>query len=180
MKRNGIIVKCNFCNGDLYVTPYYIKNMKYHYCNMECRNKHYKIIFGGNNHPNYGNKISLETINKIKIKTKGKRRSPNTEFKKGYLPSTFKGYHIDSRGYVLIYSPNHPNKNKKKSVYEHRLIIEKSIGRFLKCKEVVHHINGNKSDNRLINLMLFNNNVEHIKYHAKIRKRNNENNKSKA
>ena len=71
-------------------------------------------------------------------------------------------------GYKLIHSPNHPNAVKG-YVLEHRLIVEKKIGRKLKKEEVVHHINDNKTDNKIENLMLFPTNKEHIKFHTKLR-----------
>ena len=54
-------------------------------------------------------------------------------------------------GYILVYVPEHP-KSFKGWYYEHRLVLEQNIGRFLNKWETVHHINGNKQDNRLQNL----------------------------
>ncbi len=101
----------------------------------------------------------------------GERRSPETEFKKGQLPKRFIGRTQDSYGYINIYSPNHPYKSKKKTVKEHRLVMEKHIGRYLYPKEIVHHINGIRDDNRIENLQLLNNHSEHMKnFHNNINK----------
>jgi hypothetical protein len=62
------------------------------------------------------------------------------------------GSRIDKAGYVVIRSTNHPNVRTDGYVYEHRLIMEKHLGRFLEPFEFVHHKNGIKNDNRIENL----------------------------
>lgn len=64
-----------------------------------------------------------------------------------------KGGQMQHKGYVLIWSPEHPN-NLKGYVPQHRLVMEKYLGRLLNTTELIHHINGNKSDNNLENLEL--------------------------
>lgn len=74
------------------------------------------------------------------------------------------GRTIDRHGYVLAYYPNHPRARMGRYVFEHRLVMEKHLGRYLTHTEVVHHKNGVKADNRLENLELFDTNAKHLKH----------------
>ena len=71
-------------------------------------------------------------------------------------------------GYIIVRCPGHPNANKGKHgeyIYEHRLVMANYIRRPLTADEVVHHKNGNKSDNRIENLELLTN-ATHMKMHG--------------
>lgn len=65
------------------------------------------------------------------------------------------GYKVN--GYQMRKAEYHPNANKRGYVQEHRLIMENKIGRYLfPRKELVHHINSDRLDNRIENLALMN------------------------
>ena len=68
--------------------------------------------------------------------------------------SNWKGGKHYKNGYVWKYAPDHPN-NRAKYVLEHRLVMEEHLERHLTADENVHHINGQKDDNRLTNLELW-------------------------
>jgi len=85
----------------------------------------------------------------IVIERGKKRWGPGSSHWKG-------GKTISSGGYVLIYNPKHPNADKSKGyVLEHVMVMAQKLGRSLKTKEIVHHKNGIKTDNRIENLELW-------------------------
>lgn len=65
----------------------------------------------------------------------------------------------------MVKVPDHPRANKWGFVYQHILVAEEKIGRPLNAKEVVHHLNGNPSDNNPDNLFVFDSQGDHAHYH---------------
>lgn len=58
-------------------------------------------------------------------------------------------------GYVMVKTEGHPRGGKSGYVFEHILVVEEMLGRFLHSSETVHHRNGVKHDNRPENLELW-------------------------
>lgn len=68
--------------------------------------------------------------------------------------------YIDQLGYAFIYLPKDhwcspmTGRGHKQYLSQHRLVMAEHLGRLLKPREYVHHINGVKTDNRIENLKL--------------------------
>jgi len=128
-------------------------------------------------------------LNNVFHKNHQIRNTGQTHFKKGHIPiapfkkgmvawnkgknlphiagennPNWKGGRKMLHGYIIVYSPKHPSAVKN-YVPEHRLVVEKNIGHFLKSTDLVHHVNKIKDDNRPQNLMAFKNHAYHSNFH---------------
>ena len=64
------------------------------------------------------------------------------------------GKTIDAEGYVRIHVYDEGDPLKGRNVYEHRYMMEKHLGRKLLRTELVHHIDGDRQNNDIVNLQL--------------------------
>ena len=107
---------------------------------------------------------------------KGKKRTFSTKWKENLKASLIRRGELYSKGMSVKkdgYIEYTRGENKYRSV--HVVAMEKNIGRKLNSNEVVHHIDGNKSNTDLSNLALMTRS-EHARLHAieanKTRRRN--------
>lgn len=73
----------------------------------------------------------------------------------------------NANAYIVVHRPDHQMSDKAGRLLEHRLIMAEHLGRLLEPREVVHHKDGNRSNNAIDNLDLMSGRKEHAAVHAK-------------
>lgn len=68
--------------------------------------------------------------------------------------------------YKFIYYPSHPLRNLKGYVREHLLVLYKHLGERINKSNIIHHIDGNKINNNIENLMVMKNHGAHRRIHC--------------
>jgi hypothetical protein len=121
-----------------------------------------------------GHKLSKGTKRKISIAHKGRKVSDEhrRNLSKSHIgiqagakhPLWKGGRYKSSKGYIYVYQPKHPLANHDGYVFEHRLVVEKYLGRYLTPKERVHHCK-EKDDNRIEKLIAFESQGYHNAFH---------------
>lgn len=98
----------------------------------------------------------LRTLNRERL-PRGARRGPLN-------PSYLEGRSIDLDGYALVSAPpGHPSARRTGVMLEHRLVMERELGRHLEPSEIVDHIDGLHLHNAPSNLRLFATNRDHLR-----------------
>ena len=166
MKKNGKTLECKICKKSFYVAQNrLLRSHKVKYCSSKC----YHIATKGSIPWNKGLK-GFNAYPRPEAWKKNISKSLNEYYKthtgkKGEKSPSWRGGQYNNKGYVYIYQPFHPKATKRSYIKRSHLIMEKYLGRFLDSKEVVHHINGIKNDDRLENLKLFATDSLHLKFH---------------
>lgn len=89
----------------------------------------------------------------------------------------WKGDVLMERGYIKVFSPEHSRANGRGYVFKHIIVAEQKLGRSLKYykksdfkNEMVHHIDGNKTNNEPENLFICGGYREHMYIHRQLEK----------
>jgi hypothetical protein len=140
---------CDSCGTIFYPRTQQLKKGGGRFCSHKCKGA---AFTGAANHQ-FGKPLSAEA----------KRKRHETMMSSGGYPSGpsaphWKGGKTTCMGYVQI------GNTVTGRVLEHRAVMEAHIGRKLRPDEVVHHINGNKRDNRIENLRVMTR-AEHLLEH---------------
>ncbi len=81
-----------------------------------------------------------------------------------------RNFHIKQyrNGYPVTFLPSHPRANFIGYVFDHILVMEKTIGRCPKKSEPIHHKDFDRNNCAEENLFLFSSNSEHLKGHRSL------------
>ncbi|MCF0149500.1 MAG: HNH endonuclease [Clostridium sp.] len=137
----------------------------YPYLSNEDLSKIFKRSTGSIQHK--ASRLKLKKDNEVNSLIRGKVRE-------GEKSTSWKGGRkLNKKGHVLILKKGHPLADKNGYVLEHRYVMCEHLGRILTPKEIVHHKNHIKTDNRIENLEVMSN-TEHTILHHKGLKRSQE------
>lgn len=145
--------ECPVCGKRFHDKPSHYVKCKNHYCSKKCHYEAKKKYMKGENNHQFG--------------LKGAK---NASWKSDTRISRY--------GYLQVRSLDHPFRDLDGFVFEHRLVAEKYLlteensvvvngKRYLSKDFVVHHINFDRMDNRVENLMVMTK-KDHQSFHAKL------------
>lgn len=156
-KRKEYITKeCEYCHKEYSIPLHTTNTPKQKYCCKQCADLASRTR----------KKVICPICNKEFETTRNTccSKKCGVEYKK----KNYKHKKYIAKGYYIIYVNGY---NKKGNVPEHRYIMEQYLGRKLLPTEVVHHIDGNKTNNDINNLQVMTIS-EHSKLHRKKEKEN--------
>jgi hypothetical protein len=150
---------CDWCNTKFFKPNAWKKRNDKHFCSRDCNNQYRSYVMSGKVQPQL--KVTPEGHRKSRLKVMGEN---NPAWKGGVTFRKRKGRYPSNVKYVRCPQEFISMARKDGYVMEHRLIMAQHLDRNLSRVEVVHHVNHDVTDNRIENLMLFDNNAEHKRF----------------
>lgn len=154
--KSEVVIYCQQCGTPFYVKKgdHRLKNNTVKFCSRKCSGEYNKN----------GSYKECPVCKKIFYTTR--RICCSVDCGRIYRSENWKHKPYMENGYIVEYKKGY---NKKGNIKQHRRIMEEYLERKLTADEVVHHINGDKTDNRIENLQVLKRG-EHNRLHRKAEK----------
>lgn len=152
MRKKGRVYVCQCCGGEFFVPQYevnYRPNIKY--CSVQCYHAASKM-------PDISRKCLFCGSEFVVQRKHKEKKFCNTKCACAFKRSQERIATLGTSGYRYVWFTDGSCQP------EHRYLVEKALGRKLNRDEVVHHIDGDRSNNALENLVVLSRG-EHSKIH---------------
>lgn len=148
------MITCEFC-GDMVNKPH----ANYKYCSVSCRGKKQAAVYASNRFSLVCAVCGKEYQKPAHLRVRSKTCS---ELCRQKYAARIGG---KIKGDILRFGGEGKTYIKLNGRHMHRVLMEKKIGRQLLPGETVHHLDGNKRNNTIDNLVLFASQAEHARLH---------------
>lgn len=151
----GVELPCLACGKAIYRTQGSLVTGRGQYCSRTCHHKALRVSSVAKVCPQCGKDFAVPP-SKVE-QTHCSHRCQKTALIVRPLGRMHNGRpaRINRGGYIMLWEPDH-TQSFHGWVPEHRLVLEKKLGRLLDRSEACHHVNGDKLDNRPGNLVAMN------------------------
>ncbi len=172
-----VALNCETCGAQFSLPPCKMKNGWGRFCSKSCsmKSRRKRVSTDVQRICLYcSHEFTFTTYPSAIARGRGRFCSHSCEakYRTGPLASGWNGgKHKDSTGRLKVYALGHPDARLDGGsyIYEYRIIAAQTIGRPLTADEIVHHVNGDPTDNSPANLIVMTPS-EHSRLHADMKR----------